>query len=226
MSRILIADDHFFLRTGVEAFLSGAGHEVVASVADGEAALQAMASPEIELAILDLRMPSRSGLEVLKALRRAGDRRPVIILAAEMDDEDLLAIFQAGANAILFKHCAEERLLTAIDQVCAGGNFIQPNLMARIAGTAAGNRPPAETASRFPQLNERENEIVALVAKGQRNRDIALAIGTTEGTVKSYLHGIFRKLGLENRASLAAFAMANAGHGGERDASLSPLRPG
>jgi two-component system, NarL family, nitrate/nitrite response regulator NarL len=206
VSRILVADDHFFLRTGLEAFLTKAGHKVIASVADGEAALEAMADRSIEVAILDFRMPRCGGLQALETLRRSGDRRPVIILAAEMDDEDLLTIFAAGANAILFKDCAEERLLAAVEQVAAGGNFMLPSTVRRIAMSGATGRPAATAGGPFARLSEREGAIVQLVARGLRNREIAQALDTTEGTIKAYLHGIYRKLGIENRASLAALA--------------------
>lgn len=200
MIRVVLADDHHFLRSGVEALLADAGHRVVASVDSGEAALAAIAQEDPDVVILDLRMPGMGGIAALAQLRKQGDKRPVIILAAEVDDDALVALMGAGVNAILFKHSAEESLLDAIDAVKGGQTSFSSEIMER--AMAAMNRPRTESA--MNKLTRRELQIAQGVARGKRNREIAESLNMTEGTVKSYLHTIYAKLGVGNRTELAS----------------------
>lgn len=210
MTKILIADDHHFLRSGVAALLTDAGHEVVASVDSGEAALAAIAECDPEVVILDVRMPGIGGVAALERMRKAGDRRPVVILAAEIDDDDLLAISSAGANAVLFKHCAPELLVDAVSAAESGQTYFRPEVIGRLAEIAARPRK----VSALERLNPKERLIAQRVARGERNREIGEALGITEGTVKSYLHGIYAKLGIENRTGLALLVLPDlAGEG-------------
>jgi two-component system nitrate/nitrite response regulator NarP len=201
MTRVLLADDHPFMRTGVEAVLRGTAYELVAAAANGQAALEAIAEFDPAICILDVRMPELTGLEVLERLRSAGDRRPVVLLTADLEDSDLLAAVRRGVNGIVLKDGAEDELVACLDTVTAGGRAIPPDLLQRaldLSLTGAGDSLSA--------LAPREREIAALVGKGMRNRDIAAALGMTEGTVKMYLHTIYQKLGIENRTELALLA--------------------
>lgn len=201
MTRILVADDHAFLRAGLEQILGRLGHEIVASVGDGTAALAAIAQTRPELAILDLRMPAPDGVGVLSALRAAGDTLPVLILAAELDDASLVAAVQRGVNAIVLKHAPPGALQDAIRAVMAGERAIAMDLMER--AFAAATRPASTGDQALAALSDRDRQIAQGVAAGLRNRDIADSLGVTEGTVKINLHRLYDRLGVANRTELA-----------------------
>lgn len=199
MTRIVIADDHAFLRAGLELVLGRRGFEVVASVGDGAAALAAIAEADPDLVIVDLRMPEPGGLAVLETLRARGDDRPLIILAAEIDDASLVAAVKAGANAIVLKHADPAQLQQAIDVVLAGGRHIAMDLMERAFSALAEPRPQTVLSA----LSERDRKIAEGAAAGLRNREIAERLSLSEGAVKINLHRIYDKLGIGNRTELA-----------------------
>jgi two-component system nitrate/nitrite response regulator NarP len=199
MTRILIADDHAFLRAGLEQVLGSLGYVVVASLGDGEAALAAIAAQKPDLAILDIRMPGGGGVAVLEALREAGDRTPVLLLAAEVDDAALVGAMRAGVNGILLKDTEAGALQQAVATVMAGERAIAMPLMERAFALVAQAAAPDPLDS----LSERDRKIVEGAAAGLRNRDIAQNLAISEGSVKVYLHRIFDRLNVSNRTELA-----------------------
>jgi two-component system nitrate/nitrite response regulator NarL len=203
MTTVLLADDHAFIRAGVEAVLADSAYDIVASVGTGTKALAAVAALDPQVCVFDVLMPDGDGVETLRALRRAGDNRPVILLTAQIDDDRLLDALEAKVNGIVGKEGAEETLVATIEQVMAGKRAIAPDLLARAEREAARRRIP----SPFATLTPRERTIVAFVARGLRNRDIAGELGITEGTVKVYLHSLYQKLGTENRTELAVLVL-------------------
>jgi two-component system, NarL family, nitrate/nitrite response regulator NarL len=203
MTRVLLADDHKFFRSGVEAALRASNIDVIGSVDSGEAALEAVKTLDPDILILDLKMPGCGGVAALQALRAAGDNRPVIVLAAEVEDDALVAILDAGVNAIVSKAGAELRLLDAIQTIKQGICFIDSDLIDRALLLAKAEAK----VSALDQLSPREREVAHEVARGRRNREIAAAINVTEGTIKIYLHNIYRKLGIGSRTELAGLVM-------------------
>lgn len=199
MTTILIADDHHFFRTGVTTMLSAAGFEVVGSVQDGDAALTAIGEVDPNVVILDIRMPGRDGVATLEAMRKKGDNRPVIVLATEVSDSQLVAIMRAGVNAILFKDGAEELLLETIEAVRDGRRHIDGELIDKAFALATSG----SDGSPLSVLSARERQVAEAVARGLRNREVGQALGMTEGTVKVFLHNIYSKLGIGNRTELA-----------------------
>lgn len=197
MTRVVIADDHPFLRTGVEAVLSSAGIEIAGSAGDGNEALQVIARCDPDVAIIDVQMPDRDGIGVLEAMRTDGDQRPVILLTAHIDDDRLIAALRANVNAIVFKQGAEQSLVETIERVERGEKVIDPALTSRaldLTLTGVGT---------LDRLAPRERQIADAVAKGLRNREIGAQLGMTEGSIKVYLNRIFDKVGVENRTELA-----------------------
>jgi two-component system nitrate/nitrite response regulator NarP len=199
MTSILIADDHAFLRAGLEAVLGSLGYRIIASVADGEAALTAIERENPDLVILDIRMPQLSGVAVLETLRARGDTRPVLLLTAELDDPSLVGAVRAKVDGIVFKDHAAGTLQQAIETVLAGGRHIDLSLMDRAFTLAS--EAPSRTA--LEALSDRDLKIVEGAAAGLRNKEIAESLGITEGSVKVYLHRIYEKLGVGNRTELA-----------------------
>jgi two-component system nitrate/nitrite response regulator NarP len=202
MIPVLLADDHPFMRAGVEAVLRGSRFEIVATAGDGEEALAAVASHDPAICIFDIRMPKRSGVEVLQDLRGKGDKRPVVLLTAELGDHALLAAVRGGVNGIVLKDGAEDALLEALEKVHTGLRAIpQPLLQRALDLSLAGDE-----ADPLSRLAPRELQIAAQVGRGLRNREIADALSMAEGTVKVYLHTIYQKLGIKNRTELALIA--------------------
>lgn len=198
MIDVLVADDHPFMRAGIEAVLRGTRYRVVATAATGPDAMDQINRHDPAICLLDVRMPLMSGVQILEALRDNGDRRAVVLLTAELSDKDLLAAVRAGANGILLKDGAEDVLLSCLDAVADGGRAIEPALLQRALDKSIG-----ASKNSLDVLTPRERQIAELVGQGLRNRDIAARVGVTEGTVKVYLHAMYQKLGTENRTALA-----------------------
>lgn len=203
MTTVLIADDHPFLRAGVQAVLEPTPFTVVAAVSSGAEALAAVAADDPDICIFDVTMPAPDGVETLKAMRAAGDNRPVVLLTAHIDDQRLAEAIAAGVNGIVTKDGAETVLADSLARVLAGEQVIAPDLLSRGNDEAARRAAP----SPFAVLTPRERTIVALAMRGTRNRDIAARLGITEGTVKVYLHALYQKLGVDNRTELAVLAL-------------------
>jgi two-component system nitrate/nitrite response regulator NarL len=201
VTTVLLADDHPFMRAGVESVLRGSPYQLLATVNDGDAALAAVKEHDPDICIFDVRMPGRDGVATLQAMRDGGDDRPVVLLTAELTDRALYTAVKAGVNGIVLKDGAEDALIECLNTVAAGARAIDPALMDRALDLAmtGGSDPLAKLAPR-------EREIAELVAKGLRNREIAERLTMSEGTVKVYLHGIYQKVGVENRTALALMA--------------------
>jgi two-component system nitrate/nitrite response regulator NarP len=194
-SRLLIVDDHPMIRSAVAMLLANSDFSVVATAANVEAAIEAVAQSDPDIVILDLAMPGGSGIELLRLLREASNRRPVIILTAAIDDFSLREAMALKVDGIVMKNNDPALLLDCLQAVRAGGHWMDPDLKER-AGSLSKSNP-------FDTLLPRERKLVTLVARGLRNREIADDLGVTEGTVKVYLHAIFEKLGVSSRTELA-----------------------
>jgi two-component system nitrate/nitrite response regulator NarP len=194
-SRVLIVDDHPMIRSAVAMLLEGSPFTVSGSAGSAESAIEAIRTHDPDMVILDIAMPGGSGLEVLRHMRAAKDRRPVIILTAAIDDYRLGEAMNLAVDGIVMKDNDPTYLLECLQAVQGGGRWIDPEHKERAE----------ELASRGPKvaLSRRERELVALVGQGLRNREIAGELGITEGTVKVYLNAIFDKLGVANRTELA-----------------------
>lgn len=202
MSTVLIADDHAFFRAGLESALQGAGYDVVASVEDGESALNAVAKKAPDIVILDVRMPRLNGVATLKALRERAYAGPVVMLAAEFEDHVLAEAIRSGASAIIDKNGEQSKLFDALVAVMSGGKFIDAGYLERFVSASEGE-PSRREPSTEAKLNRKERLIAEEVAKGLRNREIAAKHDLSEAMVKLYLHRIYARLGLANRTELA-----------------------
>lgn len=202
MTSVLLADDHPFMRAGVEAVLRNSPFEITAMAATGDEALARIDQADPDLCIFDVRMPGRSGVEILQDMRNRGDLRPVVLLTAELEDAALLSAVRAGVNGIVLKDVAEDALLDSLEAVAAGRRAVPSDLLQRALDLSLRG----EAKHPLEGLTPRERQIAEHVGQGQRNREIAAALGMSEGTVKVYLHTIYHKLGIENRTELALIA--------------------
>lgn len=200
MIRVLLVDDQHLVRSGIAGLL-GLIHdiEIIGEAASGEEAMALVAAREPDVMLLDVRMPAMSGIEVLTRLSEEKRLPATILLTTFDDDEALLAGIRAGARGFVLKDISLEQLANDIRTVASGGTAIRPSNSERIM---AGIR---QTASEFDcldppcQLTVRETEVLRLLASGLNNRDVALALGTAEGTVKNQVSSILSKLGVRDR---------------------------
>jgi len=206
LARVAIIDDHPFFRLGAEAALREAGHEVVASTGDCQAAIETINQSDPQIVLLDQRMAPVSGASILSTMRQRGDERPVIVLTNELGDEALIQVMRSRVNGIVFKHCPQDSLFKAIEQVLSGGRSIDGKLIDKALALSSVSSADSDIQG----LTVRETAVAKLIAKGLRNRQIGEELGMTEGTIKVYLHNIYRKLGLANRTELALVIKATA----------------
>lgn len=197
MIRVLIADDQMLIRQGIRTLLEMDGQvSVVGEAADGEETLARVRSGAVDVLLLDIRMPGKDGLEVLRALS-ADDALPPTLILTTFDDSDVvLEGIRAGARGFLLKDVSYQRLLAAIRAVAAGATVFQPTVTERLL--RAGPLRPASEPPR-ESLTGREAEVVRLMAGGYSNREIAHALGTAEGTVKNHVSSILAKFGVRDR---------------------------
>jgi two-component system nitrate/nitrite response regulator NarL len=203
MTKILLVDDHPIILSGVAALLRGTEFEPVGQVADGADVQEALERLEVDMILLDLNLPGRSGIEVLRALRNAGDLRPIVFLTAEIDDATVLEAWQLGLDGLVLKHAAPDLLITCLGEVCRGARWIDQSMLQRALTRALETRGSEDGLG---ALSPREREIVELVLTGSRNQEIAAQLGITPGTVKVHLHRIYEKLGVGSRADLVIYA--------------------
>ena len=200
--RILVADDHPMLREGLVAVLATEpDFDVVGEAADGSEVLQLAKRLEPDVILLDLEMPDVDGVAALEALREAGSAARVVVFTAYDTDERILGSLRAGARGYLLKGASRQEIFDAIRTVYAGGSLLQPGVTTRLLDHVRGEGERAEP------LTPRELEVLALVARGLKNAEIAGALFITERTVKFHVSSILAKLGAENRTEAAGIAV-------------------
>ncbi len=201
MIDVLVADDQTLVRQGIRSLLELAGgFRVVAEASDGEEALSSMRrGPFAEVALLDVRMPRKTGLQVLDEMR-AIERAPRAILLTTFDDDAVaFAGIKLGARGFLLKDVSLDQLASAIRAVAGGGTLFSPGVTERVL-RGLDRLAPAFDASASPEaLTRREREVLRLMAGGANNKEIADALGAAEGTVKNHASSIFQKLGVRDR---------------------------
>ncbi len=198
MTRVLIADDHPMIRTAIEALLRDTSYDIVGTSGSVDAALRDIERLKPDLLLLDLQMPGGSGMDVLRRVRAAKSPIKVVLLTAAVDDAALLEAKALKVQGIVLKNSDPAYLLDCLDRVRLGRSWIDPELAARAKHLAEA---PGHGA--HPPLAPRERQLIGFVRRGLRNREIAEELGVTEGTVKTYLHAMFEKLGVTSRTELA-----------------------
>ena len=200
MIRVVLVDDQTLVRRGIRSLLELAGDiEIVAEAADGEEGVATILRERPDVVLLDVRMPRKDGLEVLRELHGARALPPTILLTTFDDDEALLEAVKAGARGYLLKDVSLEQLTDAIRSVAGGGTMIRPALTERVLRGLEHVRRDFDALDPPDPLTRREVEILRLMAGGYSNREIAGALGTAEGTVKNQASSILSKLGVRDR---------------------------
>jgi len=211
--RVVIADDHPILREGLMRLLEDdGGFEVVGQAADGAEAVRLAREQQPDVLLLDLAMPRASGLDALRELSASGAGPKVLLLTVAIDDAQIVEALELGARGVVLKEAATELLFKAIRSVVAGQYWVGRDLVTDIVRLLRERRATAQRRRPTPaeRLTAREREIVAAVAAGASNREVAQRLALAEDTVKHHMSNIFDKLGVSNRAELASYA---ASHG-------------
>jgi len=212
--RVVIADDHLMVRKGLRLMLEEAGEdiELLGDAADGTAVVVLVEQLQPDVVVMDIRMPGMDGIAALKRIHAMWPHIAVLLLTTYDEDELLLQGLQAGACGYMLKDTPLETLLNAIHTAARGEMLIQPEIMARLLShTDSASRGTSSSSSHLfsPQeLTKREREVLTGVAQGERSKEIALRLGITERTVRSYLTSIYNKLDVDSRSSAVAVAVA------------------
>ena len=197
--RLLIVDDHPIVRDGLRGVFSGdAEFEVVGEAGDGAEALARAANADVDVVLMDLRMPRMGGVEAIKRLRASDNRVPVLVLTTYDTDRDVLPAIEAGATGYLLKDSPREDLLRGVRAAFQGQSVLSPSVASRLMGQV---RKPAQE-----ELSRRELDVLRLVADGSPNREVARKLFISEATVKTHLLHLYEKLGVRDRASAVAEA--------------------
>jgi DNA-binding NarL/FixJ family response regulator len=198
--RVVIADDQTLVRSGIRQLLTmSEGIAVIGEACDAAEAIALIGATEPDVVLLDVRMPGGSGIDVLRELERQGRLPPAILLTTFDDDEALIDGMRHGAKGFLLKDITLDRLVEAIRLVANGGSLIRPAVTERVASGVRDMAPSFDSLDRPDQLTPREIEVLRLMAGGLSNREIADALGTSEGTVKNQVSSILSKLGVRDR---------------------------
>ena len=196
MIRVFLADDERLIRQGLRKLLElDAAIEVVGEAADGADVLALVPAAAVDVLLLDIRMPRRSGLEVLAQL---GEQRPPTLVLTTFDDAELvLTSVRAGARGFLNKDVSLDELVAAIRALARGDTWFQPALTAALRRGIEAR--PHDSAAASERLTDRERDVLRLMAGGYSNREIADVLATAEGTVKNQVSSILAKLGVRDR---------------------------
>ena len=211
--RVLIADDHPLFRDGMHGLLSSLEDtEVVGEAATGEEAVRLATQLRPEVILMDLNMPDKNGIEATREI--LGEFPDVGILVVTMleDDDSVFAAMRAGASGYLLKGASQDEVLRAIRAVANGEAIFAPGVARRVMGLFSAEKPRAPEA--FPQLTEREREVLALIAGGRSNAEISAELYLSLKTVQNHASNIFRKLRVADRVQ-AAIRARDAGFGGK-----------
>lgn len=204
--RILIVDDHTLFRSGIKLLLQRQeGFEVIGEAGDGLEGAKLAQRLRPDVVLLDRHMPGTSGLEAIPLLREGVPQSRIVMLTVSEDAEDMLEAMRAGAQGYLLKNIDTDFLLDSIRRAAAGESVMSAQMAGKLAEAMRSPGKPA--AADAEKLTPREREIIALLARGASNKEIARTLTLAESTVKIHVQGILRKLNLASRVQAAVYAV-------------------
>lgn len=204
MKRILIADDHEIVRRGLKQILNDEFPRLqVGEAVNARDAIEAVLEQAWDLALVDINMPGRSGLEVLEELKQLRPGMPVVMLTAFPDEDYAVRSFRLGASAYVTKRSASEELLAAIRKSFAGGRYVTASLAEKLAASVAGEA----LAVPHESLSNRELQVLRLIAQGRTIKEIAGELGLSEKTIGTYRSRISEKMGHLTNVELTRYAL-------------------
>jgi len=207
--RILIADDHEVVRIGLAALLDAQeGFSVVAQAASGDEAVRMARHHRPDVVVMDIRMPNGSGIDACRAITAELEGTPVVMLTSHADSEPLFDAIDAGASGYVLKRVGSSELVGAVRTVAGGGSLLDPAVTRRVLDRIR-SASRLEEAGAFADLTEQERRVLAHIADGASNREIAARMGLAPKTVRNYVSNLLAKLSLDSRAQAAAYAIRN-----------------
>ncbi|MBN1451197.1 MAG: response regulator transcription factor [Anaerolineales bacterium] len=208
--RIILVDDHEVVRLGLKSLLERHPQfEVVGEANSARDALEQVAALEPDVVVMDIRLPGTSGIEACEQIVDQHPNTKVIMLTSYAEDEMLFSAIRAGASGYVLKQIASEELVKAIEAVGRGEALLDPAVTQRVFQEVR-RAVKEEEASAFAHLSQQEKHVLLLVSEGKTNREIAKNLFLGEGTVRNYVSSILSKLGVNNRAEAAAYAVEHS----------------
>jgi two-component system invasion response regulator UvrY len=206
MIRVLIVDDHAILRRGLRALISDEFHGTAfGEAADAVEALEQLRKKEWDVALLDMTMPGKSGLELLKEIKVEWPKLPVLVLSGHSEDQFAIRVLKAGGAGYMTKESAPEELAKAIHKILAGGRYVSPALAEKLA---LGVKKDL-TLTPHETLSDREYEVMSGIGSGKTVSEIAEELSLSAKTISTYRARVLEKLGVKNSAEIAQYAIRN-----------------
>jgi DNA-binding NarL/FixJ family response regulator len=218
MIRVLIVDDHPLMRDALSAAIGDEPDlQVIGEATNGIDAIERARALRPDVIVMDLFLPRKTGLEAIADIRATRADAPILALTSSPDDEMVLKAVQAGALGYLMKDSPRDELLCAIRAVSRGETFLPPPIARKLADALRAQHKPAD-APLIEPLTERERAVLRLLGAGASNKQIAQALNVSEGTVRTHVHNVLGKLGLENRNRAILYAVREGITGEARSA--------
>jgi DNA-binding NarL/FixJ family response regulator len=206
MIKILIADDHAVVREGLKQILSESPDLVVAAEAStGQEVLNIIGKKELDLVVLDIAMPGRGGLDILKEIKNQKPKLPVLILSMYPEEQYAVRVLKAGASGYITKESAPDELIKAIRQIIQGKKYVSPSLAEKLALDLEirSETPPHEA------LSDREFQVMCMIASGKTLKEIAEGLSLSIKTISTYRSRILEKMNMKSNAALTHYAIKN-----------------
>jgi len=202
--RVLLADDHAIVRAGLKGILADTGDiEVAGEAANGQEVLARVSAQDFDVAVLDLTMPGRNGIELIKLVKAEKPKLRILVLSMHSEEQYAVRALKAGASGYLSKDSAADQLVAAIRRIAGGGAYVTPETAERLALGAA---PRAETAA-HTLLSDREFQVFRMIARGATVSEIARELSLSVKTISTHKTRIMDKMGLANQAELIRYAL-------------------
>ena len=200
--RVVLADDHVVVRQGLKSLLEREGFQVVAEASDGQEALEHVQSLQPDVAVIDISMPIRNGLDAARDIARFSPKTKTILLTQHDEDEYISEALDAGMKGYVLKSQASSDLIQAIQQVCRGLVYLSPGVSSAVMEAyRSKSKKPADP------LTTRERQVLQLIAEGKSTKDIASLLGISVKTAESHRTRLMRKLDIHETASLVRYAV-------------------
>jgi len=200
--RIMLADDHPIVREGFRHIVEGAGFEVVAEAEDGLAAVRLAGRRRPDVIVMDVSMPRLNGVDAARVILAADPRMGIVLLTVHAEEHRVVAALRSGVRGFVNKTQSASELLTAIDEVLAGGTYLSPRVSSVVMDAYLAERAP-----QADPLTLRERQVLQLVAEGQATKEIAATLDLTVKTAEYYRLKIMNKLGIHTTAGLVRYAV-------------------